>query len=186
LEGLSLVGVLSFLLALGPAAPAGQNPSPAQGQDQKPKPRAKKVWTEEDMVILRKPWDLHQIAQEKKAEQESAAKAAQEPAKKPAPAKASESAPEKAPTESESQIPHNVEPLEKGIAQLTREVADIEQQLRQLDDAALNGLEEERATVDEKRKELTRKLGKAQARLKQLREELQSLNPSRPPEAPPN
>lgn len=64
---LSFAAAISVMVALALPKAAGQNPpSPSpHAMEQKRKP--KKVWTEDDLAGLWKPWDLYQIAQEKRA-----------------------------------------------------------------------------------------------------------------------
>jgi hypothetical protein len=70
-----------FSLALGPAAALGQVSSFTSANLEALKPEPKKVWTEDDLAGLMKPWDLYRIEQEKKS-----ALAAAAPVKQAAPA----------------------------------------------------------------------------------------------------
>jgi hypothetical protein len=66
-----------FLFTFAVAGASGQNPSGASAHPVtlKPKPR---VWSEDDLARLLKPWDLYQVAQEKNSVLAAAAPAVQE------------------------------------------------------------------------------------------------------------
>jgi hypothetical protein len=56
-----------FSLAVGPAAALGQVASLTSANSGALKPEPKKVWTEDELAGLMKPWDLYQIEQVKKS-----------------------------------------------------------------------------------------------------------------------
>src|SRR5580704_1046495 len=73
-----------FSLAFGPAAALGQIASLTSANSEALKPEPKKVWTEDDLAGLMKPWDLYRIKQGKKS-----ALAAAAPVTRAAPASSS-------------------------------------------------------------------------------------------------
>jgi hypothetical protein len=67
-----------LLLTFAPARALGQVPSSTSPHPLILKPEPRKVWTEDDLAGLLKPWDLYQIAQEKKSALEAAVPVMQE------------------------------------------------------------------------------------------------------------
>ena len=63
---LGVAAAFSLLLALAPWRAVGQSPPTAPPRAEKQPAKPKKIWTEEDLSDLWKPWDLYQLAQEKK------------------------------------------------------------------------------------------------------------------------
>jgi hypothetical protein len=170
---------LMVLLVLGPLCAAGQPPLPSSATEgQKAQPKGKKVWTEDDLVGLRKPWDLHQIDREKKAEEERAAKERELAPQHDASLPTREPASRGTSTEAKPEIPESVPAVEKQIADVAGGVENLEQQLRGLEDIELNGREDERANIGGKREEINRELEKARTELRLLRSRLESLKPS--------
>jgi hypothetical protein len=78
-----------FSLAFGPAAALGQVASLTSANSEAPKPKPRKVWTEDDLPGLMKPWELYRIEQEKKS-----ALAAAAPMTQAAPASSSTATPQ--------------------------------------------------------------------------------------------
>ena len=64
---LRLAAVFLFLFTFAPARALGQGPSNTSPHSLLLKPEPRKVWTEDDLAGLLKPWDLYRIAQEKKS-----------------------------------------------------------------------------------------------------------------------
>jgi hypothetical protein len=67
-----------LLFTFAPARAWGQDPSSTSPHSLIPKPEPRKVWTEDDLAGLLKPWDLYRIAQEKKSALAAAAPVVQE------------------------------------------------------------------------------------------------------------
>jgi hypothetical protein len=64
---LRLPAVFLLLFTFVPAWALGQDPSSTSPHSLILKPEPRKVWTEDDLAGLLKPWDLYRIAQEKKS-----------------------------------------------------------------------------------------------------------------------
>jgi hypothetical protein len=75
---LGLAAVFSLLFTLAPTRAFGQNPSSTSPRSLILKPEPRKVWTEDDLAELLKPWDLYRIALEKKSALAAAAPVVQE------------------------------------------------------------------------------------------------------------
>jgi hypothetical protein len=75
---LRLAGAFLLLFTFAPARALGQNPSSTSPHSLILKPEPRKVWTEDDLAGLLKPWDLYRIAQEKKSALAAAAPVVQE------------------------------------------------------------------------------------------------------------
>ena len=74
---LRLIAVFLLLFTFAPARALGQVPSSTSPHPLILKPERKKVWTEDDLAGLLKPWDLYRIAQEQKSALEAAVPATQ-------------------------------------------------------------------------------------------------------------
>jgi hypothetical protein len=59
--------VLLLLFTFAPARTLSQDPSSTSPHSLILKPEPRKIWTEDDLAELMKPWDLYRIAQEKKS-----------------------------------------------------------------------------------------------------------------------
>lgn len=64
---LRLSAVFLLLFTFAPARALGQDPSSTSPNSLVLKPEPRKVWTEDDLAGLLKPWDLYRIAEEKKS-----------------------------------------------------------------------------------------------------------------------
>ena len=75
---LRLAAVFLLLFTFAPARALGQVASSTSPNSLSLKPKPRKVWTEDDLAGLLKPWDLYRIAQEKKSALEAAVPVMQE------------------------------------------------------------------------------------------------------------
>jgi len=176
---LGWVGVLVFLLARSLMFAQGQNlPAPPR-QEQKPASKPKRTWTEDDLITLRKPWDQYQIAREKKAEEEKAAKAAAETSKRSS-AKAPEppKSPVPASAEGQSESAETLPALEGRIEDAREKVAELERRLQAADRALYDSREDQRADAEHQRDAVSKELEKAREDLKLLEEKLRALKPA--------
>ncbi len=162
-----------LLLACGALA---QNP-PAQARPSaSPGPKIKRIWTEDDLTPLRKPWDLHLIEKEKKAEEERAARAAAEAAKKAA-AKAKAQKPGATPTadEEEARAPETVRGLERRVAELQDKVDELEIKFQKAEQTFYESREDERDAAAQAREAAASELERARTELNLLEEKLRAL-----------
>jgi uncharacterized coiled-coil protein SlyX len=181
-RGIACGSVLCILI-LGSLDVAAQNPS--AGQQKGVPARSKHVWTEDDLISLRKPWDLYLIAQEKKAAEERAAREAEEDAKKAAPKPAEAGAAQAANAAGEaSSIQENIPALEERIFEARKRVAALEQKFQAAERAAYNSREDERAAATQAHEAVARELEKARDELKLLEDKLQALKASQGSEVP--
>ncbi|HWQ03144.1 MAG TPA: hypothetical protein VNL38_01570 [Candidatus Nitrosotenuis sp.] len=151
-----------FCLLAAPLA-AQQPPPPA-----KQAPKAKKVWTNDDLIELRRPADKYEDAKEK-AEKIARAqealekeKAGQKPAAPAAPAAEKEKSPD-------DWLPKTVEECEKLIAAKKEE---IENQKKRIENTRMIL---DAATTENAREVLQKRLAEEQANLKEAEEELELL-----------
>ena len=153
---------------------AAQNPPPQQ-----PPARAKKVWTEDDLIALRTRSDLYRMEQEKKTDEERAARAAEAAAIKDAaahPAKPGQ--PAAAPAAgAPPQIPTNPADLQKRIEVVRQQVTDLEFEVRRGQDNLLAAREDQKNEVAALNAEAVEKLEKAQAELQALEAKLREISP---------
>ncbi len=175
-------GWLALLLLFGPFDLAGQNP--AASPQQKPSSKAKRVWTEDDLVTLRKPWDLYVIAQEKKAAEEKAAREAEEAAKKSAPKPAEPGAARAPAAEGAPPTPETIPALEDRVFEARKKVAALEQKLQDAERAAYDSREDERAAALQAQEAVAQELEKARSELKLLEDKLQALKAAQSNESP--
>jgi len=176
---LGWAGVLVLLLARGQIFAQGQNlPAPPK-QEQKSGPKAKRIWTEDDLIPLRKPWGQYQIAQEKKAEEEKAAKAAGEQSKRSS-AKVPEPRVSTVPAsaEGQSEPAETVPALEGRIEEAREKVAALEKKLQIAERNFYDSREDERANAEQQREAVAKELEKAREDLKLLEEKLRALKPA--------
>src|SRR5712691_9632529 len=156
---LGWVGVLVFLLARSLMFAQGQNlPAPPK-QEQKPGSKPKRIWTEDDLITLRKLADQYQIAQEKKAEEEKAAKAAGETAKRSS-AKPPESrqGPVPASAEGQPEPAGTVPALEGRIEEAREKVAALERRLQVAERTLYDSREDQRADAEQQRDAVSKEL----------------------------
>ncbi len=173
------VGVLVFLLVRSLMFAQGQNlPAPPK-QEQKPASKPKRMWTEDDLITLRKPWDQYQIAREKKAEEEKAAKAAAETSKRSS-AKAPEppKSPVPASAEGQSEPAETLPALEGRIEDEREKVAALERKLQAAERALYDSREDQRADAEQHRDAVSKELEKARDDLKLLEEKLRAPKPA--------
>ncbi len=166
-----LVASLTGLLA----APSLAAPRPQAQQ----KPRAKKVWTEDDLIALRTPTDRYLLEKERREEEERAAREAEEAARKAQAAKPQKSESTTEPTGPgvATQIPDRPEEIQKRIDEVRKRVEDLELQQRANDEAALASREDQREEYDTRRQALAKQLDEARAELKALEDKLLELRP---------
>ena len=170
---LGWASLCSLLLACGALA---QNP-PAQPQSsESPRPKIKRIWTEDDLTPLRKPWELYLIEKEKKAEEERAARTAAEAAKKAA-AKVKTQKPSATPAvgEEEAQAPETVRGLERRIADLQDKVDELEIKFQKAEQTFYESREDERDAATQAREAAASELESAHAELNLLEEKLRAL-----------
>ncbi len=112
----ALAALLALIVVPVVSAQQSQPPSPPPQQQSKPKTPAKKakVWTDDDLQVLRKPWDDYT---DQKAQTEQAADATANPPEKALPAKK-----EKPATRDEYIPPKTAEEAESRIAAKQREI----------------------------------------------------------------
>ena len=169
-----LAAVVGGLLAAGPSL-AAQNPAPAQKQT-----HAKRVWTEDDLVALRTPSDLHQRDQERKADEERAARDAEEAARKAAAAHPQKPGKPVAPAPaagSSQPIPTRLDELQKRIEVVSQQVGDIEFELRRAEDAVNAAREDQKEEFTGLRAAVADRLDKARAELQALQAKLREFQP---------
>jgi hypothetical protein len=157
-----MLWLAAFCLLAVPLA-AQQPPPPA-----KQAPKAKKVWTNDDLIELRRPVDRYEDAKDK-AEKIAKAqevlekdKAAQKPGAPAAPAAEKEKSPD-------DWLPKTVEECEKAIAAKKEE---IENQKKRIENTQLILGS---ATTEGARESLQKRLDGEQAALKEAEEELEKL-----------
>lgn len=183
---LGWAGVLVLLLARGQIFAQGQNlPAPPK-QEQKSGPKPRRIWTEDDLIPLRKPWDQYQIAREKKVEEEKAAKAAEERSKRSS-AKAPEPRVSSVPASAEGQSePAETLPAPEGRIEEAREkVAALEKKLQIAERAFYDSREDQRADAEHQKEAVAQELEKAREDLKLLEEKLPAPKPAQQSPSPP-
>jgi chromosome segregation ATPase len=162
------------LLAAAPAFAQGTGQTPQRAE----KPRAKKVWTEDDLVALRTSSDLYVIEQQRKAAQEQAAREAEQAAIKAAEAERKKQGlpaaklPATPPT---TPVPTRREDIQKRIDELRKTVADLESRLRIAEDADYQAREDQHAEIAARRADLQEQLDRARADLQNMEEKLRAL-----------
>jgi hypothetical protein len=157
---------------------AAQNPAPAAPAQKQT--HAKKVWTEDDVVALRTSADVYQREQDRKADEERAAREAEAAARKAAAAQAQkpgQRAAAPAPVLSQP-IPERLDDLRKRIEVVSKQVADLEDELRLADNALNAAREDQKEEVGVRRTTAVANLEKARAELQALQNRLRELQPS--------
>lgn len=150
--------------------------SPSVPQQARPKPRPKKIWTNEDIVALRKPVDLFLIEKEKQADQERKTREAEEAAKRAAP-QGGQPATTGQPA---VQLPNTADGIDKRIAEVQEQLDALQQQLDDFEQQMANASEEERGLGNQKRGELMKQKEKLENEMQLLREKLEKLRPQNP------
>ncbi|MBI1750807.1 MAG: hypothetical protein HY234_05880 [Acidobacteria bacterium] len=144
-------------------APAGAQQPSQLSQAEKPKPAAKRVWSNDDLESVRKPWD--EFADQKRAADEAARVAAQAPAKAaPAPVAESKTA------GTDAFLPKTVDEAENRIAEKREE---IQFQMESIDRTRE---EYSKASSDQSREALKKKLGSMTTDLDEAIAELKALD----------
>ena len=176
-DTLTFAAATLLALTLAPAAPAQQPASaPPQTTRDKTKPPAKKVWTDDDLAAVRKPWDEY-ADQEARAEQAAAAT----------------KAPEKTPLKKEKPVVRDAylppKTVEEAESRLTLKQREINYQLESMDrvrkESANETNEQVREAMKQKLEGMKTDLNESQAHLKLLQADLQDLrSKSQPPQAP--
>ena len=175
----SFTGAVLLALLLAPLAlgqhPQAQGPPPQQNKTKSP---VKKVWTEDDLSGLRKPWDDY-ADQKSQAAQPPTAASSEE---KPAPPKKDKPA-----TRDEYIPPKTLEEAETWIAQKREEIKFQHEAIdRVRQDYANESQEQVRQELQKRLDRMTADLKDAEAELKLLearRDDLKSKPQSEPPAA---
>lgn len=182
-----MIQIIVTALALGVAAcAAGAQQAPPPAKAEPAKPKAKKVWSNEDVTSLRHPADVYEEKKRKQAEEE-AAKAKQQSA----PGKAApQSSGEKAASPADAYLPKTVEEAEKRIAEKREEIQFQTEYIERLRDAVANADSDlARAALQKKLDGFIALLNEANAELKTLEGRLQELKAKaeapKPPGVPP-
>jgi hypothetical protein len=172
-----LAALVGGILAANPHA-AAQSPAPAAPAQKQT--RAKRVWTEEDLVALRSSADVYQREQDRKADEERAAREAEEAARKDSAAHPQKPGPRvaAAPPVLAQPIPERLDDLRKRIEVVSKEVADREDELRVADEALNAAREDQKEEVRLRRTAVVDRLDKARAELQALQNKLRELQPS--------
>ena len=180
--------VLAFLLGAvlcAGAVAAAQTPPAGR-------PRAKKVWTEEDLMGLRTPADRYERRQAQKAEAERISREAEEASRKDAATRAqptepsgTASTPEAvkpdavAPaTPSADSIPTRLEDVQKRIEVVRQQVADLELEARKRLGDLNTAREDQKAAASTRNADANARLDKARVELQLLEAKLQELKPA--------
>ncbi len=173
---------IALLLALmGVPTVGGQQRESARHENRKNEPKrpSGKIWTNEDLVLLRRPWDIYL---ERKVADEEAAKAAEQAARK-----AARTPPDrKKDAASDLLLPSTPEEAEARITEKREEIRNQVKLIQRKREEYLNEREElTREALKNKIELLTRDLDDAEAELKLLEARLQELKAegrSQPPE----
>ena len=181
------IGIVTLLLAavLAAGAPLAAQTPAVRGQT-----RAKKVWTEDDLLALRTPADLYERRQAQKAEAARIAREAEEGARKDAaahaqpPEAAGTATPETAQPEavapaapSTDSIPTGLEAVQKRIEVFRRQVSDLELDARKRLDDLNTAREDQKAEASKRNADANDRLDKARVELQLLEARLQELKP---------
>jgi len=178
-SGLSCIRFLFAFLVIGVSLAIGYERPTWSDQAQPTKPKTRRVWTNEDLAEVRKPWDLYQIERDRRAEKERAARAAEEASKKTAAGLPSAATtPGTGVTEEKVEAPETVPALEQRITEVRVRVEELERKLKKVEQDALNAIEEERAAAQDQTQPIAKELEQARAELKLLEDKLISLKPS--------
>jgi chromosome segregation ATPase len=157
----TLALAVACLLALPLAA---QQPPPAPPSKQQPARKAKKVWTNEDLIELRRPSDKY-IDEKEKAEKIARAQEILE--KEKAAQKPGQPAAEK--EQADDWLPKTVEECDKLIAEKKKEIEFQKERIEQ------TRMLVESASNENAREALTKRLNEEQAALKEAEDELAKL-----------
>jgi hypothetical protein len=167
---LRLAAFCLLLFAFAPARALGQNPSSAAPHSLILKPGPRKIWTEDDLAGLLKPWDLYRIAQEKKSALGAAAPIVQE-----APASSDPPAPAPAvleiPAGSSNDVLRAMDPRQfnRFMKMLDTEVATWQARLKSID---FNGM----GVEYQEQEEIERRYDSCQKALDRIRDEVAQLS----------
>ncbi|MBI3662571.1 MAG: hypothetical protein HY234_05910 [Acidobacteria bacterium] len=148
----------------------------------KPKPKARKVWGNEDVTQLRKPWD--EFLEQKKAAEETAKARAQEAQKE----QAARSRKQQLKDDPQALWPKTAAEAGKRVAEKLAEIQELDERITRTRQEYFDALSEvEREALQKKINSLTADLEEAQAELRLLQARLAKLksNPAAPPPQPP-
>ncbi len=167
---LRLAAFSLLLFAFAPARALGQNPSSAAPHSLILKPGPRKVWTEDDLAGLLKPWDLYRIAQEKKSALEAAVPVMQDI---PASSNLGAAAPvvQEIPASSNNAVLRAMDPRQfhRFLKMLETDVATWQARLKSIDVTRL-GLEYQ------EQEEIERRYDSCQEALERIRDEVTKLS----------
>ncbi len=174
---------LALVLVLCPPRAASQPPPANSAQAQRPSAKARRVWTEDDVIALRRPSDLYMIAKEEREAREKAAREAAEAAKKAA-ATAREATGNSTPGEAQVPASETIPALEKRVADAQNNVTELERKLRQAGQARLVAGEVGQEAASQNVEKARQDLEAAREDLKQLEEKLRALRVASPAQSP--
>lgn len=172
---LPLCGMLSALCLLAVPAFARSVAQTPQGAE---KPRTRKVWTEDDLIALRTPRDVYVIAQERKADEERAAREAELAAKKAPDAarkKQGSQAGGPPPPAQGPVIPTRREDVQKRADELRQKVTDLESQVRVAQENEYDAREDQHAETLARLAALQDQLEKARGELRIMEDKLREF-----------
>jgi hypothetical protein len=153
---------------------AAQNPAPP-----KPPARAKKVWTEDDLIALRTPSDVYRLEQARKTEEDRAVREAEEAARKDAAAHPPQAGQQAAapPAEAAPQIPTNPAEIRRRIEVVRKQVDDLQFEVQKGQDDLNAAREDQKSEVVARNAAVNEKYAKAQAELQALEDKLREVSP---------
>ena len=154
-----------------PSLPQQQNPQPSSQQPTSPDkqaPKQRKVWTNEDLILLRTPEDIYLL--EKEAREAAEAEAEAEAAKIGAEAKPVTEAP------LEIKLPTSIEETQLLLKNKEQEVADKQAALASLKDELPNTAPEQQPAKQKNIDALSADLQTAEKERKALQDNLERLN----------
>jgi hypothetical protein len=167
---LRLAGAFLLLFTFAPARALGQDPSSTSPHSLILKPEPRKVWTEDDLAGLLKPWDLYRIAQEKKSALAAAAPVVQEI---PASSNLAAAAPvvQEIPASSNNAVLRAMDSrqFQRFLKMLATDVATWQARLKSIDVIRL-GVEYQ------EQEEIKRRYGSCQEALERIRDEATKLS----------
>jgi hypothetical protein len=161
-----MLWLAAFCLLVLPLAAQQQQPPPAPPSKQQPAKKAKKVWTNEDLIELRRPADKY-IDEKERAEKIARAQEVLE--KEKAAQKPGQPVAEKEKAAEDDWLPKTVEECEKLIAEKKKEIEFQKERIEQTRTLV------EAASNDNARESLTKRLNEEQAALKEAEDELAKL-----------